>query len=67
MGTGDPFPGVKRVRGVTLTSHPILYQGEERVGAISPLPLGGSGTALYTSRVAHSDRSGRIGAPSFDT
>jgi hypothetical protein len=23
MGTGDPFPGVKRSRGVTLTTHPI--------------------------------------------
>jgi len=24
MGTGGPFPGVKRGRGVTLTSHPHL-------------------------------------------
>jgi hypothetical protein len=24
MGTGGPFPGVKRDRGVTLTTHPHL-------------------------------------------
>jgi len=23
MGTGGPFPGAKRGRGVTLTTHPI--------------------------------------------
>jgi len=22
MGTGDPFPGIKRGRGATLTAHP---------------------------------------------
>jgi hypothetical protein len=44
MDTGGPFPGAKRVRGVTLTTHPhlvprsIYSRGQEWVGAISPLP-----------------------------
>jgi hypothetical protein len=33
-------PGVKRGRGVTLTTHPSECRDQERVGAISPLPLG---------------------------
>jgi hypothetical protein len=38
MGTGGPFTGVKRGRGVTLTTHPIWCRGQEHVGAILPLP-----------------------------
>jgi len=35
MGTGGPFPGAKRGRGVTLTTHtPIQCRGHEWVGAI---------------------------------
>jgi hypothetical protein len=35
---GVPSPGVKRGRGVTLTTHPIYCRGREWVGAIPPLP-----------------------------
>jgi hypothetical protein len=47
---GVLFPGVKRGRVVTLTTHPIYCQGREWVGAIPPLPpsafIACSGTAL---------------------
>jgi hypothetical protein len=39
MGTGSPFPGAKFGRGVTLTTNPIYFRGQEWVGAIPPLPL----------------------------
>jgi hypothetical protein len=29
MGTRDPFPGVKRGRGVKLTTHPTYCRGQE--------------------------------------
>jgi hypothetical protein len=39
MGTGGPFPGAKRGRGVTLTTHTCIEcRGQEWVGAIPPLP-----------------------------
>jgi hypothetical protein len=31
MGTGGPFPGAKRGRGVTLMTHPIWCRGQEWV------------------------------------
>jgi hypothetical protein len=39
MGTGGPFPGAKRGRGVTLTTHPqlVLRSGMSR-SYIHPLP-----------------------------
>jgi hypothetical protein len=40
MGTGGSFPGVKRGRGVMLTTHPIQCRGEECVRTTTPLPLG---------------------------
>jgi hypothetical protein len=52
MGTGGPSPGVKRGRGVMLTTHPIYCRGREWVGAIPPLlpsaSIACSGTALLT-------------------
>jgi hypothetical protein len=39
MGTGGPFLGAKRGRGVTLTTHPIYCQGQKLVGA-TPSPPG---------------------------
>jgi hypothetical protein len=48
MGTRGPFPGAKARPGVTLTTHPHLCRGQERV--ISPLSPSAtmtcSGTAL---------------------
>jgi hypothetical protein len=38
MSTGGPFPGVKRGRGVTLTTHPHLVPGS-RVQGITLYPL----------------------------
>jgi hypothetical protein len=38
MGNGSPFPGTKRGRGVTLTTHPIKCRSQER-GAIFLSPL----------------------------
>jgi hypothetical protein len=32
--TGGPFPGVKRGRGVTQTTHPLDFRGQKWVGAI---------------------------------
>jgi hypothetical protein len=39
MGAGGPFPGVKRDRSVTLTTHSHFCRSEEWVGAILPLAL----------------------------
>jgi hypothetical protein len=51
MGTWGPFLGVKRSRGVTLTTHPLLVpRSRMNRSYISSLPRclhGGSGTALF--------------------
>jgi hypothetical protein len=39
MGTGGPFPGVKRGRSVTLTTHNHPVRDNECVATIPPLPL----------------------------
>jgi hypothetical protein len=58
MGTGGPFLGAKRGRGVTLTTHPILCRGQEWVGAILPLLSSAfvacSGTALLCQEITRS-------------
>jgi hypothetical protein len=49
MGTGGPFPGVKRGRGVTLTTFPNLVPKSRMSGSYISTPWrmhGGSGTAL---------------------
>jgi hypothetical protein len=50
MGSGGPFPGIKRGRGVTLTTHPHLLQRSRMCMSYSSSPPcrlhGGSGTAL---------------------
>jgi hypothetical protein len=50
MGTGGPFPGAKRGRGVTLTTHPHLVPRSRMSRRYTPLPsnatMAGSGTAL---------------------
>jgi hypothetical protein len=48
VGTGGPFPGVKRGRGLTLTTHPnLLLRPRMSYTSSSPWRLhGGSGTAL---------------------
>jgi hypothetical protein len=50
MGTGGPFPGVKRGRGVTLTTHPHLVPRSRMSRIYTPLPpsasMACSGTAL---------------------
>jgi hypothetical protein len=33
VGTGGPFPGVKRGRGVTLTTHPHLQLGDHELAS----------------------------------
>jgi hypothetical protein len=38
MGTGSPSAGLKRGRGVKLTTHPIECRDREWAGAIFPLP-----------------------------
>jgi hypothetical protein len=58
MGTGVPFPGVKRGRGVTLTTHPNLVP-RSWVGAIPHLPRASivcSWTALPTLKIIQSTR-----------
>jgi hypothetical protein len=40
MGTVGPFPGVKRGRSVTLTTHNHPVRDKECVGTIPPLPPG---------------------------
>jgi hypothetical protein len=40
LGTGDPFPGVKSVWGVTLTTHPNLVYRSRMSRSYTPLPLG---------------------------
>jgi hypothetical protein len=51
VGTGDPFPGVKRSRVVTLTSHPLLEPRSRMSRSYAPLPLSigmaSSGIAFY--------------------
>jgi succinate dehydrogenase/fumarate reductase cytochrome b subunit len=51
MGTWGPFPAVKRNRGVTLTTHPLLVpRSRMNRSYISSLPRclhGGSGAALF--------------------
>jgi hypothetical protein len=50
MGTGGPFPGAKRGRGVTLTTHPHLVPRSWMSRSYTPLPPSASkacnGTAL---------------------
>jgi hypothetical protein len=46
---GVLFPGVKRGRGVTLTTHPIYSRGREWVGAILPFPLSASMACSWTA------------------
>jgi hypothetical protein len=50
MGTKGPFPGVKRGRGVTLTTHPHLVPRSRVSSSYTPLPpnatMACSGTAL---------------------
>jgi hypothetical protein len=50
MGTGGPFPGVKRGRGVTLTTHPHLVPTSRITSSYISSPLcrlqGGRGTVL---------------------
>jgi hypothetical protein len=52
MGTGGLFPGAKRGRGVTMTTHPHLVPRSKWVEAILPLPtsvtMACSGTVLLT-------------------
>jgi len=48
MGTGC-FPGVKSGRGVTLTPHPFLCRGKERVELYLYIPYGPYG--LYKASV----------------
>jgi hypothetical protein len=40
MGTGDPFPGVKRWRGVTMITHLHLVPRSRMCRSYIPLPLG---------------------------
>jgi hypothetical protein len=40
MGTGDPFPGIKRGRGVTMTTHLRLAPRSKMSRNKTPLPLG---------------------------
>jgi len=53
MGTGGPFPGAKRGRGVTLTTHPHLVPRSRMSRSYTPLPpsatMACSGTALLCS------------------
>jgi hypothetical protein len=50
---GNLYPGVKRGRGVTLTTHPVQCRGRECVGPILPLPpsafmvCGGTALAFF--------------------
>jgi len=48
MGTGS-FPGIKSGRGVTLTPHPLLVRGHERVELNIYSPYGPYG--LYRASV----------------
>jgi hypothetical protein len=59
MGTGGPFPGVKRGQGVTLTTHPNLVprSGMSRSYTSSPPPRASvacSGTAFFNHTQTHS-------------
>jgi hypothetical protein len=40
MGTGGPFPGIKRGVGVTLTTHPHLVPGSIMSSSSTTLPFG---------------------------
>jgi hypothetical protein len=50
MGTGSPFPGVKRGRGVTLTTHPHLvsrsWMSRSYISSPPSVSMACSGTAL---------------------
>jgi len=57
MGTGGPFPGAKRGRGVTLTTHPHLVPRSRMSRSYTSLPpsatMACSGTALLRLSFAH--------------
>jgi hypothetical protein len=60
LGTGGPFPGVKRGWGVTLTTHSHLVPRSRMIRNHTPLPLGAcmvcGGTLTYRKNVWNKSR-----------
>jgi hypothetical protein len=59
MGTGSPFPGAKRGRGVTLTTHPHVVSRSRMSRSYTLLPpstfVACSGTALALADICNGD------------